>query len=168
MNLIKLFAAGKNIIGGREEISYCVNKQVYLPKFGSAKNPLKFPAKAGPAKAVAETAAAPVKNEIALAAAKTQKLPVLSAEPSCPASWVGKLNPVSLWRGSPEPDTRPSVQSELSLDSVKVMHNDLSDADVKVVPIKSRTAHEMAVPVLSPPKKSWEFLAERMFQATAD
>jgi hypothetical protein len=60
------------------------------------------------------------------------------------------------------------VQSELLLDSVKVVHNDLSDADVKVVPIKSRTAREMAAPVLSPPKKSWEFLAERMFQATAD
>ena len=168
MNLGKLLATGKNIVGGREEISYCVNKQVYLPKFGPAKNPFKFPVKAGPTKAVAETAAAPVKEEIALVAAKTQKLPTLPAAPSCPASWVGKLNPVSLWRGSPEPDTQPSVQSELSLDSVKVMHNDLSDADVKVVPIKSRTAHEMAVPVLPPPKKSWEFLAERMFQATVD
>jgi hypothetical protein len=51
---------------------------------------------------------------------------------------------------------------------VKVVHNDLSDADVKVVPIKSRTTREMAVPVLSPPTKPWEFLAERMFQATAD
>ena len=60
------------------------------------------------------------------------------------------------------------MQSELSLEGVKVVHNDLSDADVKVVPIKSRTVHEMDVPVLPPPRKSWEFLAERMFQATAD
>ena len=34
----------------------------------------------------------------------------------------------------------PAVQAELSLDSVKVVHNDLSDADVEVVPIKSRPA----------------------------
>jgi hypothetical protein len=60
------------------------------------------------------------------------------------------------------------VQSELSLDSVKVVHNDLSDADVEVVPIKSRTADKTAVPVLPPPEKSWEFLAERMFHATVD
>ena len=168
MNLVKLFAAGKNIVGGRGEISYRVNKQVYLPKFGPAKNPFKFPLKAGPTKAVAETAVAPVKREIALVAAKTQKLPTLSAAPSGTTSWAGRLNPVSLWRGSPLPDTQPSVQSELSLDGVKVVHNDLSDADVTVVPIKSRTANEMAVPVLSPPKKSWEFLAERMFQSAVD
>ena len=55
------------------------------------------------------------------------------------------------------------MQSELSLDSVKVVHNDLSDADVEVVPIKSRTADEPAVPDLPPPKKSWEFLGERLF-----
>jgi hypothetical protein len=60
------------------------------------------------------------------------------------------------------------VQVELSLDSVTVVHNDLSDADVEVVPIKSRTADKTVVPVLLPPEKSWEFLAERMFHATAD
>jgi hypothetical protein len=166
MKLVKLFAAGKNIVGGREEISYRVNKHVYLPKFGSAKNPFKFPVETEPAKAVA--AAAPVKKEAAPIVAKTQKLLTLPAAPSRPASWVDKLNPISLWRDLPEPDVQPSVQAELSLDGVKVVHNDLSDADVKVVPIKSRTVREMAVPVLPPPKKSWEFLAERMFQATAD
>jgi hypothetical protein len=168
MNLVKLFAAGKNIMGGREEVSYRVNKNVYLPNFGPAANPFKFPVKEGPTRSVEETAAAPGEKEVVPVAAKTQKLPTLPAAPSSATSWVGKLNPVSLWRGSPLPDTQPSVQSELSLDGVKVVHNDLSDADVKVVPIKSRTVCEMAVPVLSPPRKPWEFLAERMFQATAD
>jgi hypothetical protein len=60
------------------------------------------------------------------------------------------------------------VQSELSLDSVKVVHNDLSDADVEVVPIKSRPASEPVVPDLPPPTQPWEFLAERMFHAAVD
>jgi hypothetical protein len=64
--------------------------------------------------------------------------------------------------------TQSPVQSELSLDSVKVVHNDLSDADVEVVPIKSRTASEATVPDLPPPTQPWEFLAERMFHATVD
>jgi len=80
------------------------------------------------------------------------------------------LNPISMWRGSAPaaPSVPCPVQSELSLDSVKVVHNDLSDADVEVVPIKSRTADKTAVPTLPPPEKSWEFLAERMFHATVD
>jgi hypothetical protein len=45
------------------------------------------------------------------------------------------------------------VQSELSLDSVKVVHNDLSDADVEVVPIKSRTAARSGRAGLPPAKK---------------
>ena len=77
---------------------------------------------------------------------------------------------MAMWRGpAPAASTVPApVQSELSLDSVKVMHNDLSDADVEVVPIKSRTADGTGVPGLPPPTQSWEFLAERMFHATVD
>ena len=35
-----------------------------------------------------------------------------------------------------------AVQPELSLDAVKVLHNDLTDADVEVVPLQSRTAKQ--------------------------
>jgi hypothetical protein len=59
----------------------------------------------------------------------------------------------------------PAVQTELSLDTVKVIHNDLSDADVEVVPIKSRPA--AAVPESPPAKKAWEYLGERLLKATA-
>ena len=43
MNLGKLLVAGKSIINGGEEISYCANRRVYLPKFGPAQNPFKTP-----------------------------------------------------------------------------------------------------------------------------
>ena len=169
MNLAKLLVAGKSIINGRAEISYRANRHVYLPKFGLAQNPFKLPDEAEPAKPVAEIAAAPIKKAAPPAAAKTQKIPPWP-RPARATSWASKLNPISIWRGStPEAPSAPCpVQSELSLDSVKVVHNDLSDADVEVVPIKSRAADKAAVPVLPPPEKSWEFLAERMFHATVD
>ena len=173
MNLGKLLAAGKSIINGRANISYRANRHVYLPKFGLAQNPFKLPDETKPAKPVAEAVAAPVaapiKEVAPPVAAKTQKLPSLP-RPARATSWASKLNPISMWRGSaPAAQSAPApVQSELSLDSVKVVHNDLSDADVEVVPIKSRTADKAEVPVLPPPEKSWEFLAERMFHATVD
>ncbi|MGA2242745.1 MAG: hypothetical protein ABSH11_12040 [Verrucomicrobiota bacterium] len=173
MNLAKLLVAGKSVINGSEEILYRANKHVYLPKFGLAQNPFKSPDEAElaePAKPVVETIAAPIKKIVTPVAAKTQKIPPWPPRPVRVTSWASKLNPISMWRGSaPAAPSAPCpVQSELSLDSVKVVHNDLSDADVEVVPIKSRTADEVAVPVLPPPEKSWEFLAERMFHTTVD
>ncbi len=170
MNLGKLLVAGKSVINGCAEVSYRANRRVYLPKFGLAQNPFKSPDEAEPAKPVAVTVAAPIKKTAPPVAAKTQKIPPWPARPARATSWASKLNPISIWRGSaPAAPSAPCpVQSELSLDSVKVVHNDLSDADVEVVPIKSRTADKTAVPTLPPPEKSWEFLAERMFHATVD
>lgn len=170
MNLGKLLAAGKSIISGRGGMSYRVNKHVYLPKFGTAQNPFQPPAEAEPAPPRAESAPAPMKKAVAPVAAKTQKIPALAEAPVRTASWASRLNPISKWRSQPAPVPagRPAVQSELSLDSVKVVHNDLSDADVEVVPIKSRTADPAKVPVLAPPEKPWEFMAERMFHATVE
>jgi hypothetical protein len=167
MNLAKLLAAGRSIVNGCEEISYRANKRVYLPKFGPMRNPFQPPAgaeaaKAGPTPAPAGRADAPV-------AAKTQKLPPWPPAAARPTAWAGSLNPVSLWRRPPAPPAaRQPVQSELSLDTVKVVHNDLSDADVEVVPVKSRPGEPAAAPDLPAPSRPWEFLAERMFRATWD
>ena len=59
MNFGKLLAAGKSWMNGRAEISYRVDKQFYLPKFESPKNPF-----AHLPKASAENPA-PAKKEIA-------------------------------------------------------------------------------------------------------
>lgn len=165
MNLAKLLAAGKSIVNGCEEISYRANKHVYLPKFGPIQNPFQPPAGAEAAKAGPVAAVTPAGK----VAAKTQKLPPWPTGPTRASSWADSLNPVSLWRSAPAPeDAQQPVQSELSLDTVKVVHNDLSDADVVVVPMKSRTGDPAAVPELPPPSRPWEFLAERMFRATLD
>jgi hypothetical protein len=52
------------------------------------------------------------------------------------------------------------VQTELSLNAVKVLHNDLSDADVEIVPVKSRTMAPMELPTREP----MEFFAERRLE----
>jgi len=162
MNFGKLLAVGKSMVNGRAEVAYRVDKQTYLPKFESPKNPFRHQAKP----AAAEWPAAKT-EAVTPAPAPAAKAPVAAARSSI--NW--KLNPLSSHyeppaRTKPQaggPAGQPQVQAELSLDSVKVLHNDLSDADVEVVPIKSRPAP----PDLQPAKKSWEILGERLLKATA-
>jgi hypothetical protein len=173
MNLGKLLVAGKSIINGRAQVLYRANKHIYLPRFGPAQNPFQPAAGTEAPAPKSDTADAPAKRTATPMPAKTQKLPPWSPGPARTTSWASKLNPISIWREAhPAKDTPPPVQSELSLDSVKVVHNDLSDADVEVVPMKSRPADRAAaraaIPELPPPSRPWEFLAERMFHATRD
>ncbi len=162
MKFGKLLFAGKSIVNGCKTVSYRENKQVALPKFVSPKNPF------APSKTPPETAAVPAKKESAPALAAAQKLPANSGASKSLASWTNKLNPASFWGGPTpaEPKVLPAVQAELSLDTVTVVHNDLSDADVEVVPIKSRPAPP-EIAASSPSKKSWEILSERLLRATA-
>ena len=143
--------AGKSVVNGSAAVSYRENKQVALPKFGSAKNPF-----------------APAKKETAPEPAGEQKLPPISGTPKSLAAWTTKLAPSSFWSGAAAAEQKklPAVQAELSLDAVKVVHNDLSDADVEVVPIKSRQA-AAEIPALSPAKKPWEIMGERLLRVTA-
>ena len=169
MNLGKLLAAGKSIIGGSREISYRISDRSYLPKFISPKNPFMTPARAEP---VPGGVAAPIKNRMASDGTKTQKLPVFAKVCPRKQSWVDKLNPISIWRDArpqtPEKVQRP-LQSELSLDRVKVVHNDLRDADVQIVPIKSRTLPEVTEPILPPAHggDSWGRLSAKIFGVKA-
>ena len=135
MNFGKLLGAGKSFVSGRGGVAYRESKHVYLPKFNSKKNPF-APKPATPA----EVVAVEPKPVTAPLASKTQKIfAPASPKPVRAASWTEKLNPFR----APKPAAPPlmsAVQPELSLDAVKVVHNDLSDADVEVVPLKSRPA----------------------------
>lgn len=188
MKLGKLLAAGKSVMDSKKEVSYRASKQVYLPKFGSAANPFKAgteqpavdarPKETGDSSAVPRAAhVAVAESPAARAAAQPSSVTVTSRAPVFApvyekknASWSSKLNPVSILRvvsskgkaNSPNSGQRPT-QTELSLDSVKVVHNDLTDVEVEIVPIKSRSSPAD----LPPPKKSWEFLGERLFGVEA-
>ncbi len=126
-----------------------------------------FDAKAAPVPApapivvpAAAAAAAPVSGKatealpVAVQATKAEprKMPAASTvavvPPSKPAplgEWVKKLNPLRLLPAQTHNGnkplrakaTRPPVQAELSLEKVKVMRNDLSDADLEIMPAKA-------------------------------
>ena len=151
MSLGKLLAAGKSVISGNGALAYRENKRACLPKFSVQKNPF----------------VPPPQTESPKPAAKTQKMAAIQVKPisqSKGMTWSGKLNPMALLRGSVvETVPQPVIQAELSLDSVKVVHNDLTDAEVEVVPVKSRPAADLTIPDLPPAKQSWEVLGERLF-----
>jgi hypothetical protein len=163
MNLGKLLGAGKSFINGTNAAAYHTDKRAYLPKFVSPKNPFSHMESAKPA-----NAARPVKKAAASALTETQKMPAISSTPKSLAAWTTKLNPMTMLRGQQvEAKTfQRAMQSELSLEKIKVVHNDLTDADVEIVPMKSRPAREPAMD-LPPAKKSWEVLGERIMKATA-
>jgi hypothetical protein len=161
MNLGKLLFSGKSIVRGSENVRYRESKQIALPKFVSPKNPFA-------PKQMEETDSPSVNNGSTPAPTKVQMKPPVSAAPKSMVSWTARLNPAAIWRGPrgiAQNAPRPTVQAELSLDSVKVVHNDLSDNDVEVVPIKSRPVAEP--PAQAPAQKTWEILGERLLKATA-
>jgi len=52
--------------------------------------------------------------------------------------------------------SKPPVQGELSLDRVKVVRNDLSDADLEVIPARSKLASAApAAEKASNPEETW-------------
>ena len=164
MNLGKLLGAGKSFFGGGSNVAYREDKKFQLPKFNAGKNPFTpkpvepLPVAVPEVKKVSTPVVAPV-------AAKTQKIPTPPpAQPARSAGWTTRLNPFR----APEPVAPPlasAVQVELSLEGVKVVHNDLADADIEVVPIKSRTVAKPEAPILPPARQAWEFMGERLLQA---
>jgi hypothetical protein len=168
MKLGKLLGAGKSFVNGGRAVAYREDKRAYLPKFGSQKNPFASAVQTELPKAAEVNSVAPAKKIAAPVLKKTQKMPAVSGTPKSLAVWTSKLNPLTLLRGAPEEIFSPRPQqAELSLEKVKVVHNDLTDAEVEIVPIKSRPAREADAAASKAPGKSWSALGERIFGANA-
>ncbi|HEY3761174.1 MAG TPA: hypothetical protein VGN23_05455 [Verrucomicrobiae bacterium] len=137
-------------MNGKAQVAYRSDKQFYLPKFGAAKNPFNKTPESAPAKKES-----PAAQKISAAPIAPQPTPTVASRFSpAPAPMVRP--PQLLMSGV------PVVQTELSLDAIKVVHNDLSDAEVEVIPLKSRGD----VAELPPARRSWEILGERLLKAT--
>jgi hypothetical protein len=162
MNLGKLLGSGKSFFGGKGTVTYRENKQVYLPTFNTDRNPFA-------PKVVEPQPEAPASAPIAPEIIKPQRV---SAPVSAPAvagpvratNWAEKLNPFRNAKptAAAPPVPMPNLQSEFSLNGVKVVHNDLSDADVEVVPMKSRSATPTMVVAAPVPM---EFLGEPVLKS---
>lgn len=179
MNLGKLLGAGKSFFAGQGSVSYRENKRVYLPKFNAEKNPFTpKPAEAAPVapqsvpapapaakKNISAPAVVPSAMPAAPVAAKAQEIRITSnAKPTRAVKWTDKLNPFR----APEPIAplmTGAVQVELSLDAVKPIANDLADADIEIVPAKSRTVTPVDVPLLQASHEAWEIASGRLVKS---
>ncbi|MGA2243641.1 MAG: hypothetical protein ABSH48_01475 [Verrucomicrobiota bacterium] len=177
MNLGKLLSVGKSIFGSGDAAAYRLSRRAHLPKFNEGKNPFapkapEAPVEPAKAKVVAPVAAVGPKAPppYAFKPVRSGKWPASSvpasetaARPARPG-WTARLNPFR----APEPASAQSpaaVQAELSLDAVKVVHNDLADADVEVVPVKSHTEAVGAAPLLPPARRAWEYMGEHLLKS---
>ena len=154
MSFGKLLVTGKSLIGSRSAGKYRENKHVSLPKFISPKNPF-VPATnkdVMPVQAVApETPAEYLSPQAAEPVVRAALLNESAPNAARPSVWrrlshyVGQQG--KRWKPIPKsahraPDYRPvlprqgaePVQGELRLENVRVVRNDLSDADLEVVP----------------------------------
>lgn len=173
MSLAKLLATGRSLIGSNEQGRYRANPRIRLPKFVSPKNPfMSAPNKeCSPARTVSpEQPAQSLSPQAAVddTRAATTGLPVANAARVSVRSFIawiagaaGRLNPFA-WRPASATSAipnfnRPATQPELVLEKIRVVRNDLSDADMEAAPMTA--VGEVRKPAAS---KAFDRLAEQM------
>ncbi len=156
MSLGKLLTAGRSLVSGQEGTSrYRMHEHLRLPKFISPRNP--FATEAGAAKATSQEAEVESKRPVRVASASpasTDASPERAVRRESPgdaswrlSQWWGRVNPFSHTASAARRVeslnpcfSKGSVQGELHLDQVRVVRNDLSDADLEIVPAKKSPA----------------------------
>ncbi len=142
MSLLRLLTAGRSLESVRDaETRYRLTTQRLLPQFGPAKNPFSG-LQGGSAASTAQahqSAHAPVKP-----GAGNRQQPLWLRVAERVNGWTAMLTQ-RLTQPKPKPIkpaipqfANSAVQGELSLDRVRVMRNDLSDADLEVVPARTK------------------------------
>jgi hypothetical protein len=158
MSLLRLLTTGKSLVSVSDaESRYRVTRERLLPQFGSAGNPFTNAGKSDPTLAEARASAKYGGNG---ASGSRGGTPSASEEPAAALArgalrskaavllsrWMAKIGGL---RSRPRAEVvkpaiprfaKPPVQAELSLDKIQVVRNDLSDADLEVVPAKAPAA----------------------------
>ncbi len=140
MSLLRLLATGKSLIEFKDTPGvYRLASQRLLPHFGPARNPFCTQAKPAPESAMPDRKASA--TGVGHGFSEALWLKAVSLVEACGAKIRGLLGHASGRAAKPAIPrfTKPPVQGELSLDEVRVVRNDLSDADPEVVPA-SRSA----------------------------
>lgn len=174
MSLLRLLTAGKSLVGlGQPESRYELSRHPSLPKFGSKRNPFKAAsrvqseAKSLPAVPVAAPAApqvcASAEGTVPVSKAGAGPRPIAKA-PEQTAAGAGKggffsglvswLPRVKAKKDHRNAAARAFVQTELSLEKVRVVRNDLSDTDLEVVPAGGVKSGQVEVSAVEPASKT--------------
>ena len=167
MGLMQLLTVGRSLDRISDEPSrYKMTQQTLLPKFGSVNatevrarglsettNPVIAPAAAEKAKAESATARND-RNKMNAVQPETDRKPApvgAVPKPAFPRGrWTLFRNPFAK-APKPEAATLAPVQSELLLDAVKPVRNDLSDSDLELVQAARRSAEvKVQVPASAP------------------
>ena len=164
MSLLRLLATGKSWVG-MDDLSarYRVSDPRGLPKFGGKKNPFRVTTRPEReelpnAKPQALERSGTVEVGGADSSPQSQPKPGAMSATSVPPrgrgqGWLGRLvAKIGAWFTRAPRPAKPAIpqfaklpaQGELSLDSVRVMRNDLTDADLEVVPAKPPVAKRSA------------------------
>jgi hypothetical protein len=157
MGLMQLLTVGRSLGKiGDQPSRYKMTQQSLLPKFGSVKAPEeRVPVGVGNNQAIAKTelkqsslgfAAAKDRKTMNTVQPKPQEVTVppktVAPRPAFPLGrWTLFRNPFSK---TPKPKAaEPAIQPELSLDMVKPVRNDLSDADLELVQSSKRVPEKV-------------------------
>ena len=186
MGLSQLLAVGRSVRTIKDgPARYKMTQQHLLPKFGGAKTAES--AVAGNVSQPAEAVSEPVRVEPAVKTVSVEEIGAGKSEsgPAKAAAFVEatkKLRPFGdwslfkipfAWATARKKESGP-MQTELSLDSVKPMRNDLSDSDFELARAPRRTVtpqatptEPIAVPALSSAANGglWRRLKTRLFRA---
>jgi hypothetical protein len=165
MSLVRLLRSGKTLVGLEDTPnSYRVTRQRLLPQFGPARNPFTSKVKSsdGPAQRPSPRDAGAEGD-----GGTRRAMPNSSRVAARLMAWRAKL---SGWFGTARGKVlkpaiprfpKPPVQGELSLDRVRVVRNDLSDADLEIVPVREPVTQSK--PALA--EGRWGRVTNRIFRA---
>lgn len=158
MILLRLLTTGKSLVGLREVKNRYRVMSRGLPKFSAKQNPFRGQSAAPdlaatPADAEAQASPQPPQKRswYRILAAKFGRersepvLPIPARAPDLPAA--------------------PPTQGGLSLDSVKVLRNDLSDSDFEVVTRRRKNAEPKPAAAAASPDSAWGRAGLRIFGA---
>ncbi len=172
------------MVGSKDlAVRYRMSDPRALPKFGSAKNPFRETAKAPLARAITRSPASELKRAATAPGREPEKVSPRPARPSRRLEGISRMmGKVTGLLSSPRPKAtkpaipefaKPAVQAELSLDKIRVVRNDLSDADLEIVPVQppKLSGQPGAGPTLQiaqttePTETAWGRVASRFFGA---
>jgi hypothetical protein len=178
MSLLRLLTAGKSLVGIKESAGrYRLTTPGLLPRFGAKKDPFRattMPEQVQRAPGGPVEQAASLGTKTGEASAGRDSSEAVAEHGGWAGKCFSKVGAMLSRRGKSGERpaiprfNKPLVQGELSLDSVRVVRNDLRDSDLEIVAAKPvQPSPPASVPAACAPRpdNAWNRVAGRLFGA---